>query len=178
MCNDNAEQYNLMGLSWLRKNCCCRMCEVTKKDMNYTATAFGGNLRCGKTARALIERAAPVWKKKLLRKRGEGYVRTTALEKKVLGGLIHVLSTTYKCHITTNKHITNAYKCLQIQYFKLQICHKFLQVLTNTVSTITKLLRMLRNTLLQVTNMLQMLTNFLPSLTKMLQILFLRTKRT
>jgi hypothetical protein len=82
MCNDNAEQYNLLGLSWQRKSCCCRMCTVERKDMNYTATEFNGNLRSGKEAQALIVKSTPHWKKKLLRKPGTS-VRSTQEDKEV-----------------------------------------------------------------------------------------------
>lgn len=82
MCNDNAEQYNLLDLSWQRRTCCCRMCTVERKDMNYVATVFGGNLRCGKDAQELITKSTPHWKKKLLRQPGT-IIRSSNEDKEV-----------------------------------------------------------------------------------------------
>jgi hypothetical protein len=39
-CNDNAEQYALLGMSWMRLRGCCRICDLSKKEMNITPSVL------------------------------------------------------------------------------------------------------------------------------------------
>jgi hypothetical protein len=84
-CNDNAEQYALLGMSWMRIRGCCRICDLSKKAMNTTPSIYldkDGTYRDSERVFSLIRISEAAFKNKLTRTgRGKRHKDELALEE-------------------------------------------------------------------------------------------------